>query len=298
MRQLVECVANFSEGRRAEIIQEIVDSIASVEGTQILGAESDYDHHRSVITFAGTPQSIVESAYRGIETASRLINLDQHSGQHPRIGATDVVPFIPLENITMQACVDLSHQLGKRVGESLGIPVYMYAESATRPERRNLADVRRGQYETLKQTIATDPIRTPDYGASEVGTAGATVIGARGFLVAYNMYLTTDDVTIARKIARAVRGSSGGLRYVKALGLLVDGKAQVSMNLTDFTQTPIHQAVEMVRREASRYGVSVASSELIGLLPQDALLEVAKWYLQLDNLTAERVLEWQVQAKL
>ena len=238
--------------------------------------------------------AVINSAFNGIATAAQLIDMDVHSGQHPRIGATDVVPFIPLENMTMRDCAEMAHTLAKRVGDELNIPVYLYGEAATRADRVNLADIRRGGYEGLKDVIASDEKHAPDYGASQIGKAGATAIGARGFLVAYNMYLNTDNVDIARKIAQAVRGSSGGLRYVKALGLLVDGKAQVSMNLTDFTQTPVYHAVEMVRREAQRYGVMVEKSELIGLLPQEVLLDVAKWYLQLDNLTPERVLEWQM----
>jgi len=294
MSTVVECVANFSEGRRLDVVDQIVSAIASIDGTSVLGYESDRDHNRSVVTFVGDRTAVINSAFEGIATASQLIDMDMHSGQHPRIGATDVIPFIPLENMTMQDCAKMAHDLGKRVGDELNIPVYLYGEAATRADRVNLADIRRGGYEGLKDVIAIDEKHAPDYGASQIGKAGATAIGARGFLVAYNMYLNTDNVDIARKIAQAVRGSSGGLRYVKALGLLVDGKAQVSMNLTDFTQTPVYHAVEMVRREAQRYGVMVERSELIGLLPQSVLLDVAKWYLQLDNLTPERVLEWQM----
>jgi len=291
MRQLVECVMNFSEGQRPDVIDQIVNAIDDVWGVTILGSESDVDHNRSVVTFVGKPDVIVEGAYEGIRRASELINMDKHQGQHPRLGATDVVPFIPIEGVTMDDCVRLSHQLGKRVGVELAIPVYLYEYAATRLDRQNLADVRRGEYEQLKVMIATEPEREPDYGPSQVGTAGATIIGARHALIAFNVFLTTGDLQIAEKIAKAIRHSSGGLRYVKALGMLVDGKAQVSMNLTNYKKTPIYRVVEMIRREAERYGVTIESSELIGLIPQDALLESAVWYLQMNNYHQNRVLE-------
>lgn len=291
MRQLVECVPNFSEGRRADVIDQIAAEITGVTGVQLLDRESDADHNRSVLTFVGTPAAVVEAAFRAIRAAARLIDLDAHQGAHPRIGATDVVPFIPIEGVTMADCVALARQLGQRVSDELGIPVYLYEAAATRPENQNLADIRKGEYEGLKQAILTDPKRRPDYGKPELGKAGATVIGARAPLIAFNVYLTTSDVDIARKIAKAIRHQTGGLRFVKALGLLVDGKAQVSMNLTDYTQTAIFRAVEMIRREAARYGVGVQGSELIGLIPQQALFDAAQWYLQIDNFTPQQVLE-------
>jgi glutamate formiminotransferase / formiminotetrahydrofolate cyclodeaminase len=294
MKQIVECIANFSEGRRLDVVQQIVQAIAAVKDTHVLKHESDADHNRSVITFVGTPESIVESAFQAIKTAAEHIDLDVHEGEHPRLGATDVVPFVPIQGVTMDDCVALAQQLGKRVGEELSIPVYLYEKAATRPDRINLAKVRRGQYEKLKQEIGINPDRKPDFGPAQVGKAGATIIGARVPLVAYNVYLNTDDAEIARKVGLAVRGSSGGLRSVKALGMLVDGKAQVSMNLVDTTDTPVHMAVELIRREAARYGVNVESSELIGLIPQQALNDAAQWYLQLDNFTPEQVLETQV----
>jgi glutamate formiminotransferase len=229
--------------------------------------------------------------FDAIRAAAKHIDLDQHRGEHPRIGATDVVPFVPLRGTDMETCVELARALGQRVGSELGIPVYLYEAAATRPDRVNLADIRRGEYEGLKAEIGANPDRQPDFGPERVGTAGATVIGARPFLIAYNVYLTTNDVEIARKIARAIRHANGGLRYVKALGLSVQGKAQVSMNLTDFRQTPIHRAVELIRREAGRYGVGIESSELIGMIPQQALLDAAVWYLQLDNFDPAMVLE-------
>jgi glutamate formiminotransferase/formiminotetrahydrofolate cyclodeaminase len=258
---------------------------------RLLDIESDADHNRSVYTLVGPPDDMVAAMFDAIGTAAARIDLNEHRGEHPRIGATDVVPFVPLRGTTMDDCVALARKLGRQVGEELGIPVYLYEAAAARPDRTNLADLRRGEYEGLKQEIASNPDRRPDFGPAELGPAGATVIGARPFLIAYNVYLTTGDVEIARKIAKAIRHSAGGLRYVKALGLSVQGKAQVSMNLTDFRQTPIHAAVEMIRREAARYGVGVESSELIGMIPQQALLDAAVWYLQLDNFETRMILE-------
>jgi len=296
VKQIVECVPNFSEGRRQPVIDAIAGAIASVSGVRVLDVQSDADHNRTVVTFVGTPQAVVDGAFQGIAAASQLIDLNHHRGEHPRVGATDVVPLVPVSGVTMEECVDLARELGQRVGEELQIPVYLYEEAAARPERRNLADVRRGEYEGLKEEIQNRPDRAPDFGPARLGPAGATVIGARPFLIAYNVFLTTDDVEIARQIARAIRHSSGGLRCVKALGLLVEGKAQVSMNLTDFHRTPVHRAVELIRREAERYGVAVERSELIGLIPQQALLEAAKWYLQLDGFSPDQVLEIKLQS--
>ena len=291
MRQIVECVANFSEGRRAAVIDEIVTTIGAVPGVHILDRESDSDHNRSVISFIGAPDAIVEAAFQGIATAARLIDMDEHTGAHPRLGATDVVPFIPIDGVDMNDCILLARKLGERVGRELNIPVYLYEAAATRPDRENLENVRRGQYEALKDAIGTDPDRAPDFGPSVVGKAGATIIGARAPLVAYNVYLTTDSVEIAQNIGKAIRHSTGGFRYVKAMGLLVNGKAQVSMNLTNFAKTPVHRVVETIRREAARYGVGIESSELVGLIPQRALIDAAQWYLQLDGFTPEQVLE-------
>lgn len=290
MQKLVECVPNFSEGRRPEVVQAIVDALRR-PGVSVLDVESDADHNRSVVTLVGEPEAVLEAAWQGIAAAAGLIDLDQHQGAHPRLGATDVVPFVPLRNMTMAECVALAQRLGQRVGSELQIPVYLYEAAATRPERVNLADVRRGQYELLKSEIAANPARTPDYGPSRVGTAGATIIGARAFLIAFNAYLNTTNVEIAKKVAKALRHSSGGLHFVKAMGLLVEGKAQVSMNLTDFMQTPIHRAVEMIRFEAARYGCMIERTELVGMIPQQALLDAAQWYLQIDNFNSEMVLE-------
>jgi len=291
MQPIVECVPNFSEGRRSEVIDAIAGALDGHPGVRLLDIERDADHNRSVFTLVSGPDAMTAAMFDLIETASQLIDLDHHRGAHPRIGATDVVPFVPLRGMEMGQCVTLARELGRRVGEELGIPVYLYEAAATRPERVNLADVRRGEYEGLKAEIASKPGRAPDYGPARIGPAGATAIGARAPLIAYNVYLNTGNVEIAKKIARAIRNANGGLRYLKALGLLVNGKAQVSMNLTDFRRTPIHRVVEMIRTEATRYGVAIESSELIGMLPQEALLDAAVWYLQMDNFHPEMVLE-------
>ncbi|MFQ5942582.1 MAG: glutamate formimidoyltransferase [Anaerolineales bacterium] len=289
--KLVECIPNFSEGRRMEVVDAIVGSIQSVEGIQLLDRHSDEDHNRTVVTIIGPPNAAMEAAFAGISKAAELIDLEQHEGEHPRLGATDVVPFVPIREVTMDECVELARELGQRVAQELGIPVYFYEEAATRPDRVNLAKVRRGEYEALKGSIAENPDRAPDFGPQVLGPAGATVIGARKPLIAYNVYLTTDDVEIAKKIAKNVRHSGGGLRFVKALGLLVEGRAQVSMNLTDFTRTPIHRVVETIRSEAGRYGVGVHNSELVGLTPEAALVDAATWYLQLDGFETEQMIE-------
>ncbi len=290
-KQIIECIPNFSEARNPEVIDAIIQSIQSIQGVYILDRHSDFDHNRSVITFVGSPNEVLEAAYQSIRTASQLIDMNQHTGAHPRIGAADVIPFVPINGVTMQECVELARSLGKRVAGELSIPVYLYEEAATRPERRNLEDIRRGEFEMLKQEISSNPERKPDFGPPELGSAGATVIGARNPLIAFNIYLTTNEVWIAQEIARAIRHSSGGLRFVKALGLLVEGRAQVSMNLTNYHQTPIGRVTEMVRREAARYGVNIHHSELVGLLPQEALVDAASWYLQLNHLNPDQILE-------
>jgi glutamate formiminotransferase/formiminotetrahydrofolate cyclodeaminase len=293
---LVECIPNFSEGRRLDVVEEIVAAIRSTSGVFLLDSSSDHDHNRSVVTFVGSPQAVEDAAFTAIAKAAELIDLEKHSGEHPRIGATDVVPFVPIAGVTMKECVEIAQRLGKRVGEELKIPVYLYEQAATRPDRENLANVRKGEYEDLKEEIKSNPDRTPDFGPSILGSAGATVIGARSPLIAYNVYLDTDDVSVAEKISRAVRHSSGGLRFVKGLGMLVNGKAQVSMNLTDYQRTPVSRVVEMIRREAARYGANITHSELIGLIPKKALIDAAEWYLQLDGFTEEQVLESRIQS--
>ena len=293
---LVECIPNFSEARRPQVIEAIVQAIKAVPGAVLLDQHSDLDHNRTVLTFVGPPESIEQAAFQAIAKAAELINLDQHSGEHPRIGATDVVPFVPVYGISMPDCVAMARRLGERVGNELGIPVYLYEEAAARPDRQNLENIRRGQYEGLKEEILTNSNRAPDFGPSRLGTAGATVIGARHPLIAFNVYLNTHDVEIARKIAKAVRHSSGGLRHVKGLGLLVEGRAQVSMNLTNYHATPIQRVVELIRREAARYGTGIHHSELVGLIPEQALVEAAQWYLQLDQFEPGQILERRLAA--
>jgi glutamate formiminotransferase/formiminotetrahydrofolate cyclodeaminase len=288
---LVECIPNFSEARRPEVIEAIVAAIAGVPEISLLNQSSDSDHNRTVVTFAGPPIAVEEAAFRGIHKAAELIDLDHHTGSHPRLGATDVVPFVPLAGVEMSECIAMARRLGERVGRELEIPVFLYEEAASRPDRVNLEDVRRGQYETLKTEIETNPDRKPDFGPARLSPAGATIIGARHPLVAYNVYLTTGDLSIAKAIAKAIRASSGGFRFVKALGMLVDGRAQVSINFTNFRQTPVFRVVEAIRREAARYGVGIHSSELVGLIPQDALIDSAVWYLQFDGFDVGQILE-------
>ncbi|MBT7599579.1 MAG: glutamate formimidoyltransferase [Anaerolineae bacterium] len=291
MPKIVECIPNFSEARRPEVVDAIVAAVESVAEVSLLDRSSDNDHNRTVLTFAGPPKPIAEAAFRAIKVAGELINLDEHEGAHPRIGATDVVPFVPISDVTMDDCVALAHGLGARVGRELQVPVFFYENAAKSPDRVNLAKVRKGQYEGLKGEVGTAEQRIPDEGPNTVSTAGATVIGARDPLVAFNVYLTTDDVSIAQKIGKDIRHSSGGLRYVKGMGLLVDGHAQVSMNLTNFRKTPVARVVEMIRREAERYGVGIRHSELVGLIPQEALVDAAVWYMQLDQFEKAQVLE-------
>jgi len=295
MTPIVECIPNFSEARRPEVVDQIV-AAASVPGVKILDRSSDLDHNRTVLTFAGSPDAVELAAFRVIQKAAALIDMNVHTGEHPRIGATDVVPFVPISGVTMSECVEMARRLGQKVGSELNIPVYLYEAAALRPERTNLEVIRKGQYEGLKVDVQTNPERKPDFGPANLGAAGATVIGARAPLVAFNVYLTTSDVSIAKTIARAVRQSSGGFRFVKAAGFLVEGRAQVSMNLTDYRQTPLARVIETIRREALRYGVGIHHSELVGLIPQEALLDAAVWYTQLDQFSPEQVLETRLAA--
>jgi glutamate formiminotransferase/formiminotetrahydrofolate cyclodeaminase len=295
--KLVECVPNFSEGRRPEIVAAIRDAIASVEGVSVLDVSSDASHNRSVITFIAPVDTAVDAAFAGIKAASERIDLCQHSGEHPRIGATDVVPFIPLEGSTMEDCIALARKLGQRVGSELQIPVYLYERAATTPTRENLADVRRGEFEGLREELGKNPARKPDFGPDKIHpTCGATAIGARPFLVAYNIYLgPASNLQIAKNIAKAVRGSSGGFRYVKGLGLEVDGQAQVSMNLVDTEKTPLHNVFDFVKMRAENEGAVVTWSEIVGLVPERVLIETAVSHLQLKQFTPKQVLERQVR---
>jgi glutamate formiminotransferase/formiminotetrahydrofolate cyclodeaminase len=298
---LVECIPNFSEARRPEVVTKIIDTISSVPGVHVLDHHSDLDHNRTVVTYVGEPGAVEEAAFLALKIASELIDLDQHTGEHPRIGATDVIPFVPISDVTMQDCIEMARRLGKRAGDELNLPVFLYEEAATIPEKQNLESIRSGQYEKLRTDIGKTPVKTPDFGPSTLGKAGATVIGARQPLIAFNIYLTTNDVSIAQKIARAVRHSSGGLRYVKGMGVMVEGRAQVSMNLTNYRKTPVARVVEFVRREAERYGVGIQHSELVGLIPQEALIDAAQWYIQLDDFESDQILEqklFQVMQKI
>jgi glutamate formiminotransferase len=292
MDKIVECVPNFSEGRRASVVDEIVLAM-TLRGVKVLDREMDANHNRSVVTLAGAPDAIEEAVFRGIATAARLIDLDVHHGQHPRIGATDVVPFVPIRDVTMGDCVALARRLGERVARELAIPVYLYEHAAMRAERRDLAYIRRGEYEVLKQEIATDPEREPDFGPKKIGKAGATVIGARPFLIAYNVNLATNDVQIAKEIAKTVREKGGGLPSVKALGFeLKDrGIVQVSMNLTDFNVTGILKVFETVKAEAEKRGAPVLESEIVGLVPLEALTQLAAHALKLPGLNVSQVVE-------
>jgi glutamate formiminotransferase len=271
---LVECVPNFSDGRRKAVIEAIVAAVASAP-VHLLDVSSDADHNRTVVTFAGEPEAVAEGAFRGAARAAALIDLTQHTGVHPRIGAVDVVPFVPLRGISLEACAELARALGRRVGEELRLPVYLYEAAAACPERVNLAEVRRGGYEGLRDAIQTDPSRAPDFGPRAMGAAGAVAIGARAPLIAFNVYLDTADVEIARQVAQAIRASGGGLPYVKALGLLVGGQAQVSINVIDFRRTSLFVIMQAVQAEAARHGARPVRSELVGLIPRAALLDDA-----------------------
>ena len=291
MSTLVECVPNFSEGRDKAKVDAIIEAM-KIPGVFLLDREMDADHNRCVITLVGDRENIAEAAIRGVGKAAELIDLTKHQGAHPRMGASDVVPFIPIDGVTLEDCVQIARHVGAEIWKRYQIPVYFYEAAATTPERTNLENIRRGQFEGIRDEIATNPARKPDVGEPRVHpTAGATVVGARKFLVAYNVFLNTTDVDIARKIAKAVRFSSGGLRYVKGAGFLVRGQAQVSMNLTDTDQTPVARVFEYVKREAARYGVAPQSSEIVGLIPKKALEDAAEWFLQVENFDSSLILE-------
>lgn len=294
MRKIVECVPNFSEGRRVEVVDELTSAISSVPGVTLLDKELNPDHNRAVITFIGPPEACAEAAFRATRLAAKLIDMNQHRGEHPRIGATDVIPFVPISGVTMEECVEFARGLGRRIAEELDIPVYLYEAAATRPDRVDLAQIRSGEFEGLREAIRTDPNRAPDFGPPRLHpTAGATVVGARFPLIAYNVNLASKDLEVAKEIARRVRFRDGGLRYVKALGfeLKEEECVQVSMNLTNYLATPIYRAFEAVKREAERFGVTVRRSEIVGLVPQQALIDTAVAYLQLHGFRSDQILE-------
>jgi glutamate formiminotransferase/formiminotetrahydrofolate cyclodeaminase len=301
MKRIVECVPNFSEGRDQAKIDAIVAAMREVSGVYLLDRESDADHNRCVITLAGEPEAVAEAALRGVGKASELIDLTKHTGAHPRLGATDVVPFIPVEGIAIEDCVALSKKVGREIWERYKIPVYFYEAAAQRPERANLENIRKGQFEALVVEAPKNPDRAPDVGGPALHPmAGAVVVGARKFLVAFNINLNTPDVEIAKKIGKNIRFSNGGLRYVKAMGVDLKARnlAQVSINMTDFEQTPLHRVFEMVKREAERYGVAIVGSEIVGLIPKRAIEITADFYLQLENFSPAQVFENRMEASL
>lgn len=291
--KIMECVPNFSEGRNKENIEKIADCFRCKEGVKLLDYSFNGDHNRSVFTVVGEPQPLAEAVLCAVGTAKELIDLTKHQGEHPRMGATDVVPFIPIKNVTDEEAIELSKYVGQQMWERFGIPVYLYEKSASAPNRQNLADVRRGQFEGMAEKM-TKPEWKCDFGETQPHpTAGVTAVGCRPFLVAFNVNLDTSDLALATKIAKKVRFLGGGLRFVKALGIMLEERniAQVSMNLTDFSKTPIYTALEMVRMEAKRYGVNVIGTEIIGLVPQQALLDSIEYYLQVENFNYNQVLE-------
>jgi glutamate formiminotransferase / formiminotetrahydrofolate cyclodeaminase len=301
MKRLVECVPNFSEGRDAARVEAIVAAMREVPGVYLLDRESDADHNRSVVTLAGEPEAVAEAALRGVEKAAELIDLTKHTGAHPRLGAMDVVPFIPIEGVTLEDCVALAKKTGREIWERYRIPVYFYEAAAQRPERTNLENIRKGQFEGVREEVLRNPDRAPDVGEPRLHpTAGAVVVGARKFLIAYNINLNTPDVDIAKKIAKNIRFSNGGLRYVKSMGVDLKARhlAQVSINLTDFEQTPMHLVFEMVKREAERFGVTIVGSEIVGLVPKSAIELTADYYLQFENFSPAQVFENRLEASL
>src|SRR5216117_92084 len=301
MKRLIECVPNFSEGRDAAKVDAIVAAMSSVPGVYVLDREMDADHNRSVVTLAGEPDAVAEAALLGTGKAMELIDLTKHSGAHPRVGATDVLPFIPIEGVTLEDSVALARNVGQEIWRRYRIPVFFYEAAATRPDRVNLENVRRGQFEGLREELKKNHDRQPDVGEPKLHpTAGVTVVGARKFLVAYNVNLNTSDISVANKIAKAIRFSNGGLRYVKSMGVELKARnlAQVSMNLTDYEQTPMHRVYEMVKREAERYGVMPVGSEIVGLVPKKAIEMAVDYFLQLENFSPAQVFENKLAAAL
>jgi glutamate formiminotransferase len=293
-REIVECVPNFSEGRRKEIVDAITAAIAFVNGVKVLDVEMDANHNRAVVTFIGDRRAIAEGAFRGAQKAVELIDLNVHRGEHPRIGALDVCPFVPISAVTMEDCVAIARAVGERIAKELEVPVYLYEEAATRPDRRALPDIRKGEFEGLREAIKADPSRAPDFGPRELhATAGATVVGARAPLIAFNVNLGTKDVKIAKNIAKAIRESDGGLKYVRAKGFeLKDrGIVQVSMNMTNYKGTPLFRAYELIKVEAERYGVAIVGSEIVGLVPLEAVVDVGEFYLKLEKFKVDQILE-------
>jgi glutamate formiminotransferase len=294
MDRIVECVPNFSEGRKAETVRRLSEAIESIESAVVLDTHMDADHNRSVITFVASPDQVVEAALRAVTIATELIDLQQHRGEHPRIGATDVLPFVPVRGVTLDDCVALAHEAGQRIAGELQIPVYFYERAALRPDRVKLENVRRRGFEELREQIGIDPERAPDVGPPRLHeTAGAIAVGARPFLIAFNVNLRTKDISVARKIARAVRARDGGLPSVKALGMELKsrGLVQVSMNLVDFETTGLSEAYEAVRKHAQSLGIEIEGAEIVGLAPQAALDKSASYYLKLEDFAEDAIVE-------
>ena len=292
--KLVECVPNFSEGQRKEIIESIADAIRKTSGVILLDVESNPDHNRSVISFVGEPGPVKDAALAASQKAVELIDLRHHKGEHPRMGAVDVVPFVPISDVTMNDCISLARSFGQEFAEKFHVPVFLYEEAATVPERKNLADVREGEFEGLRDKIGKDPLKKPDFGPEKIHpSAGATAVGAREILIAYNVNLGTSDLNVAKKIAHQLRAKDGGLAFVKALGfeLKERGMVQVSMNLTSYRKSQVFKAYEMVKLFAERYGVPIVGSEIVGLTPMDALIDSAEFYLRLENFNRDQILE-------
>jgi len=297
-KTLVECIPNFSEGRRINIIDAITDSIATVPQATILDRHIDPYHNRTVITFVGPPTSVAQAAFQSVSAASKLIDMKQHHGVHPRIGATDVVPFIPLAGTTMETCMQMAAELGTKVGDELNIPVYLYGQAAVSINRSHLANIRNGGYEALRKSISIDPERYPDYGPKSLGSSGATAIGARSPLIAFNINLSTNDVLIAQNIAKAIRQSSGGLDGVQSIGIIVNELAQVSNNITNYSMTPVVVVVDAIEKEATKYGVEIYDSEIVGLIPQEAMKDTSRWYLPANLDLSNCILEHCIDALL
>lgn len=296
MARIIECIPNFSEGRDKEKVEKIIDTVRGVEGVKLLDYSSDADHNRTVVTLVGEPTSVENAIINMAEKVYGLIDMSVHHGGHPRMGALDVVPFVPISDISMDECVEIANRVGKVIGERFSIPVYLYEKAASASHRENLATVRKGQYEGFFEKIKEENWK-PDYGPSEVNVKGGCVaISARQPLVAFNVNLGTDNLEIADKIAKTIRHLGGGLRFVKAMGVMLEERniAQVSMNLVNYEKTAVYRAFEMVKMEAKRYGVPVVGSEVIGLLPMAALINSAEYYLQIENFSMDQILEKRV----
>lgn len=290
MNPIVECIPNFSEGKRQDVIEAIADTIRSVDGVRLLDYSSDINHNRSVFTFIGNPKAVAEAAFRSCKKAAELIDMTKHKGEHPRMGATDVIPFVPVKDTTVEECIELSKKLGERIANELSIPVFLYEDSATKPERKNLANIRKGQFEKMAEKLK-DPQWAPDFGKPEIHpTAGVVAVGARKPLIAYNINLDTSDIKIADKIAKLIRERGGGLKNVRAIGVMLEDRnlAQVSINMVDYEKTALYRAFEMVKMEARRYGVNIVGSEIVGLTPMKALIDAAEYYLQLENFDSDK----------